>query len=232
MIFDSSVHRIDRARRTPSRAVGPRAFAPTPTMTSITPILAATQSPDVAARVAAEDALKNAEASDAGAYAKALVDELACASAPLATRQLAGVILKNTLDAKDEAKRRELRERWMTRDAATREEIKRAAWGCLACGEAPVRSVAAQVVAKIAGAEVPRKAWPDLIPSLQRGAQGGGDAGREAGEPGGAGVRVRGGGRGRFGSSGRERGAHGGGERDGTRGNGRRRAVGGDAGAE
>lgn len=146
-------------------------------MTSITPILAATQSPDVAARVAAEDALKNAEASDAGAYAKALVDELACASAPLATRQLAGVILKNTLDAKDEAKRRELRERWMTRDAATREEIKRAAWGCLACGEAPVRSVAAQVVAKIAGAEVPRKAWPDLIPSLQRGAQGGGDAG-------------------------------------------------------
>ena len=72
-------------------------------MISITPILAATQSPDVAARVAAEDALKNAEASDAGAYAKALVDELACASAPLATRQLAGVILKNTLDAKDEA---------------------------------------------------------------------------------------------------------------------------------
>ena len=118
--FRFARNRIDRARRTPSRAVGPRAFAPTPTMTSITPILAATQSPDVAARVAAEDALKHAEASDAGAYAKALVDELACASAPLATRQLAGVILKNTLDAKDEAKRRELRERWMTRDAIIR----------------------------------------------------------------------------------------------------------------
>ena len=139
-------------------------------------MLEATQSPIASVRQGAEDALAGARASDRGAFVDALVGELAHVGSPLASRQLAGVILKNELDAKDENLRRERREGWLALARDRRERIKASAWTCLGDEQAAIRHVAAQVVAKIAGAEVPVKEWPDLIPALQRGVASGGAA--------------------------------------------------------
>ena len=163
---------VEGERETTRRARG---------MTSITPVLQATQNPDAAARQGAEETLANAQTSDYGGFLSALARELKHGGSPLATRQLAGVIFKNALDAKDEGVKRERRERWLGLDAGAREEIKRVIWECLSDGEGAIRHVSAQVVAKIAGAEVPVKQWPDLISSLQTGAQGaGGGAAKQA----------------------------------------------------
>jgi len=177
-----------RARGRAGGAAEPRAVrararddADAGVMTSITPVLQATQNPDAAARQAAEETLANAQTGDYGGFLSALARELAHGGSPLATRQLAGVIFKNALDAKDESVKRERRERWLGLAGGAREEIKRVIWECLGDGEGAIRHVSAQVVAKIAGAEVPVKQWPDLISSLQSGAQGaGGGAAKQA----------------------------------------------------
>ena len=139
-------------------------------MSAITQILAATQNADAAIRQQAEDALASARANDHGAFLEALSVELACGSAPVSTRQLAGVIFKNELDAKDEGVKREKKDKWLALNGELRTKIKSTVWGTLGDAEQAIRHVAAQVVAKIAGAEIPHKLWPDLIPSLQQGA--------------------------------------------------------------
>ena len=72
-------------------------------MADITAILSATPSPDANTRQAAGAQLKQAQEQNLGAFLQSLANEVATEAKPLDSRRLAGLILKNALDAKDEA---------------------------------------------------------------------------------------------------------------------------------
>jgi importin subunit beta-1 len=65
----------------------------------ITLVLQAATSADPQARNAAEAQLQQAEQQNAGAYIAALSSELANSEKPAAIRQIAGILLKNAVDA-------------------------------------------------------------------------------------------------------------------------------------
>ena len=71
----------------------------------ITKLLEHAQSPDAALRNQAEQQLKQFEEQNAVAYLTALATELASSNKPAGARQIAGLILKNALDAADEKKK-------------------------------------------------------------------------------------------------------------------------------
>ena len=71
----------------------------------LTPVLLAAQSPDAASRGAAEAQLEAARAAAPPAFLLALATELAGEAKPAASRQIAGLILKNALDAPSDAKK-------------------------------------------------------------------------------------------------------------------------------
>lgn len=65
----------------------------------ITPVLQAATSADQQARNAAEAHLAQAEQQNPAGYIAALASELANGDKPAATRQIAGILLKNAIDA-------------------------------------------------------------------------------------------------------------------------------------
>ena len=71
----------------------------------ITALLQSSQSPDHAARSQAEQTLQEFSRSNAPAFMVSLSAELANIDKPADSRKLAGIILKNQLDSKDEAKK-------------------------------------------------------------------------------------------------------------------------------
>ena len=71
----------------------------------ITPLLQNAQNPDASLRNHAEQQLKQLEEQNAAAYLSALASELADSQKPADARQIAGLILKNALDAPDETKK-------------------------------------------------------------------------------------------------------------------------------
>jgi len=92
----------------PGRARPPRppaCAAMATAVTDLTPVLASAQSPDAATRHAAEAALEAARAANPPAFLLALAAQLAGEDKPAATRQIAGLILKNALDAPSDAKK-------------------------------------------------------------------------------------------------------------------------------
>ena len=74
-------------------------------MAALTPILSNAASPDAAARSQAEVALSNMREQNYGAFVVALAQELAGEDKPAVARQMAGILLKNNLDAADTAKK-------------------------------------------------------------------------------------------------------------------------------
>ena len=65
----------------------------------ITAVLQAAQSPDANQRQQAEQQLKQAEEQNAAGYLATLSGELANTDKPADVRQIAGILLKNALDA-------------------------------------------------------------------------------------------------------------------------------------
>jgi hypothetical protein len=72
---------------------------------NITELLQAAQSPDFTIRSQAEASLKNLETQNLPSFLYSLSAELANNEKPPDARRLAGLILKNTLDAKEEARK-------------------------------------------------------------------------------------------------------------------------------
>jgi importin subunit beta-1 len=136
-------------------------------MADITAILTTSQSHDLAARQAAETQLRVAEESNLAGFLTGLASELGNDQKPPETRQLAGLILKNAVTSKDEARKAELQQRWLSIDGGTRNVIKQHVWGALGSELKEIRHTGAQAVSKIAGAEIPHKQWPDLVSGLQ-----------------------------------------------------------------
>lgn len=133
-------------------------------MATLTDLLLATQQPDKCA--AAEAQIRAAEQNSVEQYFTALAQELAGTGKPTIARQLAGLLLKNGLAAKDPTRDRELKARWAALPVASRTLIKEATTSALIAPELDVGKAAAQVLAKIGSMEVPPGEWPGLVPLL------------------------------------------------------------------
>lgn len=93
--------------------------APLPDLTAV---LVSAQSPDASVRQQAEAALEHLRATQPAAYLAALAAELGGESKPAEARQIAGLILKNALDAPSEVKKVTT---WRTRERNDERETER-----------------------------------------------------------------------------------------------------------
>ncbi|KEH35465.1 putative importin-beta domain, importin subunit beta-1 [Medicago truncatula] len=132
----------------------------------VTQALLNAQSIDGTIRKHAEENLQQFQEQNLPGFLVSLSGELASEDKPVDSRKLAGLILKNALDAKDENRKWELVQRWLSLDTAAKAQVKACLLQTLSSLVLDARSTATQVVAKIAGIELPQKQWPELIGSL------------------------------------------------------------------
>ncbi|KAH9556956.1 hypothetical protein CY35_07G060100 [Sphagnum magellanicum] len=132
----------------------------------VTQILLNAQSADGVVRKVAEDSLKQFQEQNLAGFLIALSHELANNEKPPDSRKLAGLILKNSLDAKETARKQELVSRWLSLDPAVKTQIKSALSQTLDSVVPDARHTSAQVIAKIAAIELPQGEWPELVGSL------------------------------------------------------------------
>ena len=81
-------------------------------------------------------------------------------------RTAAGLALKNALTARDMSRKENLQKQWLALDQNAKDQVKAAALHTLASAETRAGTAAAQVIAAIAAAELPRQQWGDLISKL------------------------------------------------------------------
>jgi len=129
-------------------------------------VLLAAQSPDLAVRQAAEQQVQDAKQTNFPMFAVLLAHELANPEKAEGGRRLAGLILKNSIDAKDEARKLALISAWMEIDPNVRNQVKTAALQTLADPSRPVRQTAAQVASRIAIIEISRSQWVECVDIL------------------------------------------------------------------
>ncbi|ERN06608.1 importin subunit beta-1 [Amborella trichopoda] len=132
----------------------------------VTQILLNAQSVDGKIRKHAEESLKQFHDQNLPGFLFSLSAELGNNDKPVESRKLAGLILKNALDAKEQLKKAELVQRWLSLDTTVKAQIKACLLQTLSSSSSDARSTASQVIAKIAGIELPHDQWPDLIRSL------------------------------------------------------------------
>ncbi|KAM4068688.1 hypothetical protein ACB094_12G032000 [Castanea mollissima] len=132
----------------------------------VTQILLNAQSIDGNVRKHAEDSIKQFQEQNLPSFLLSLSGELANDDKPVESRKLAGLILKNALDAKEQHRKFELVQSWVTLDSAVKAQIRTCLLQTLSSAVSDARSTASQVIAKIAGIELPQKQWPELIVSL------------------------------------------------------------------
>lgn len=128
-----------------------------------TEILLNAQSIDATVRKLAEENLTQFQDQNFPFFLLSLSSELANNDKPVDSRKLAGLILKNTLDAKEHHRKTELAQRWLSLDASVKAQVKGCLLQTLSSLVLDARSTASQVIAKIAGIELPQKQWPELI---------------------------------------------------------------------
>lgn len=128
-------------------------------------ILEKTVSPDKTELEAAQNYLEQAAANNLPEFLKSLSNVLQNASNTPVARMAAGLQLKNALTSKDPEIRLKYQERWLQFPADIRNYVKQNVLSAL--GTETIRpSSAAQCVAYIAVAELPRGEWPELIQML------------------------------------------------------------------
>ncbi|MCL7026827.1 hypothetical protein MKW94_006233 [Papaver nudicaule] len=132
----------------------------------ITQFLLAAQSPDANVRKSGEENLKLFQEQNLAGFLVSLSVELANDQKPADSRRLAGIILKNSLDAKESGRKEQLVQQWVAIECGVKGQIKEMLLRTLGSAVAEARHTASQVIAKIASIEIPRKEWPDLIALL------------------------------------------------------------------
>jgi len=98
----------------------------------------------------------------------AMCGELCDDAKPKITRQLAGLMIKNCLEAKDARLETERAKQWMGLPLKVRGSIKAGVVRGLNVALQEVRRACAQIIAQIARIELPQKQWPELIAGLMR----------------------------------------------------------------
>nr|XP_043629854.1 importin subunit beta-1-like [Erigeron canadensis] len=132
----------------------------------VTQILLNAQSVDGSLRKHAEESLKHFQEANLAGFLLSLSGELASEEKPVDSRKLAGLVLKNALDAKEQHRKFELVQKWLSLDVGVKAQIKACLLQTLSSPVYEARSTASQVIAKVAGIELPQKQWPELIVSL------------------------------------------------------------------
>ncbi|GBF91859.1 importin subunit beta-like [Raphidocelis subcapitata] len=132
----------------------------------VTRLLLHAQDPDPAVRHQAEQQIAAFQEQNYAGFLGSLAYELANGEKPPESRRLAGLVLKNNLDAKDDARKSALVGRWEGVDPSLRASIRGALLQALAMEPQEVRGTAALVIAKVAAIELPRRDWAELIPGL------------------------------------------------------------------
>ncbi|XP_044507141.1 importin subunit beta-1-like [Mangifera indica] len=132
----------------------------------ITQFLLAAQSADANIRNEAENNLRQLQQQNLPVFLLSLSFELANNEKPTESRRLAGIVLKNSLDAKDVGTKEALVKQWMAVDISCKSQIKDLVLRTIASPVPEARHTSAQVIAKIASIEIPQKQWRELIQSL------------------------------------------------------------------
>jgi len=132
----------------------------------ITQFLLSAQSPDANVRTEAETNLTRFQEQNLPSFLLSLSVELAHNEKPIESRRLAGIVLKNSLDAKDAVRKEHLVQQWMAIDISIKSQIKDLLLRTLGSVATEARHTSAQVIAKIASIEIPKKQWPELIGCL------------------------------------------------------------------
>ncbi|KAJ3437353.1 importin subunit beta-1 [Anaeramoeba flamelloides] len=134
----------------------------------LTQILLDTQSNDAKKRIESEKQIELAKEKDHPLLLGLLAAELNEESNPLQSRQLAGLILKNTLVSKDEEKKKELADLWLNFNEKLRNEIKELLVLTLGSQQKIARNTSAQVIGAIAGVEFPCGVWSTVFEDLMQ----------------------------------------------------------------
>ncbi|KAJ8753876.1 hypothetical protein K2173_000130 [Erythroxylum novogranatense] len=132
----------------------------------ITQFLLSAQSPDAKVRTEAEATLRQFQEQNLPLFLLSLSVELANNEKPNESRRLAGIVLKNSLDAKEAVRKEHLVQQWMAIEISIKSQIKDLLLRTLGSSVPEARHTSAQVIAKVASIEIPRKQWPELIGSL------------------------------------------------------------------
>ncbi|XVE62075.1 hypothetical protein DITRI_Ditri06bG0090100 [Diplodiscus trichospermus] len=132
----------------------------------ITQFLLAAQSADAKVRTEAETNLRQFQEQNLPVFLLSLSVELANDDKPVESRRLAGIVLKNSVDAKEAVRKEQLVQQWMAIDISVKSQIKDLLLRTIGSSVPEARHTSAQVIAKIASIEIPRKKWPELIRSL------------------------------------------------------------------
>ncbi|PIA46762.1 hypothetical protein AQUCO_01500362v1 [Aquilegia coerulea] len=132
----------------------------------VTQVLLNAQSVDGTIRKQAEESLKQFQDQNLPGFLLSISAELANEEKPVNSRKLAGLVLKNALDAKEQNMKVELVRRWLSLDMNAKIQIRKYLLQTLSSLAPDARSTASQVIAKVAGIELPHKQWPELIGSL------------------------------------------------------------------
>ncbi|CAI9775077.1 unnamed protein product [Fraxinus pennsylvanica] len=88
----------------------------------VTQVLLSAQSVDSTVRNHAEETLKQIQEQNLPNFLLSLSGELSSEEKPAESRKLAGLILKNTLDAKEQRRKYELVQRWLSLDVALKSQ--------------------------------------------------------------------------------------------------------------
>ncbi|ROW10392.1 hypothetical protein VMCG_01647 [Cytospora schulzeri] len=135
----------------------------------INSVLTNSLSPDANLRNAAEQQLTQAAENNFSLYLATLVQALADENAEGHIRAAAGIALKNAFTAREFARQAALQQKWLQQtEEDTKTRVKELAVQTLSSNNAQAGQAAAQVVASIAGIELPRNQWQDLMGVLVR----------------------------------------------------------------
>ncbi|KAG2208221.1 hypothetical protein INT47_006076 [Mucor saturninus] len=128
-----------------------------------TTLLANSLSNDRALREDAAQKLELFEKENYSSYVVSLCQILASEHSDDSIRMSAGLALKNSLTAKEFARKEILAQRWVSTAEELRAQIKQGVLQGLSSPKKPVGNISGQVVAAIAEIELPLGGWPDLI---------------------------------------------------------------------
>lgn len=123
-------------------------------------------SPNIQQRDPAEHQLKQYETDNFSHYLQSLTAILCDTQQPNEIRQLAGLLLKNTLAAKTESQLQILAQRWCTLNDSIRIPIKNNIIQLLSDSNKNIRNTSALILSKIGSIEIPKQMWSELIPLI------------------------------------------------------------------
>jgi importin subunit beta-1 len=129
----------------------------------VTQLLLHAQDPDPNVRSQAEARIQQYQTENFPGFLASLAAELSNTAKPADSRRLAGLVLKNNMDAKDETRKNEMQQRWALVEPGLRNHIRESLLNTLQVEPQDVRHTAALVIAKVAAIDLPRKDWPNLI---------------------------------------------------------------------